>query len=81
MNYGEKIVLVSNTRSVRNAAYDRIKKKEFPTYMVTWKSRWEPLVEARMILPSGNLHSFTYTFRVEDVMPVKLLDKTLEDYL
>ena len=81
MNYGEKIVVVNNTRGIRNAAYDRIKKKQFPVYKVVWESRWEPIVEARMVLPSGYLHSHTYAFRMEDIMPVKILDKALEDYL
>ena len=81
MNYGEKIYLVNNSRGVRNAAYDRIKKGQFPTYMVMWRSRWEPIVEARMLLPNRHLHSYTYTFRMEDILPVKLMDKKLEDYL
>jgi hypothetical protein len=81
MMYGEKIFVVNNVRNFRNAAYDRIKKKEFPTYKVVWKARGDPILEARMVLPSGILHSYTYTFHLGDVMPVRLMEKKLEDYL
>lgn len=81
MMYGEKIFVVNNVRGVRNAAYDRLKKGEFPSYKIMWKSRWEPIVEARMVLPSGCTHTHTYTFRLEDIIPVKLREKKLEDYL
>lgn len=81
MMYGEKVFVVNNVRGVRNAAYDRIKKGQFPVYKVVWKSRWEPIVEARMLLPNGYMHNYTYTFRLEDILPVKIMEKKLEDYL
>lgn len=81
MTYGEKIVVVNNVRNIRNAAYNRIKKKEFPLYKVVWKARGEPILEARMVLPGGYLHSYTYTFHLDDVMPIRIMEKKLEDYL
>lgn len=81
MRVGEKVYLVRNIRGWQNAAYNRIKKGEFPTYQITWKSFRGDRVDAHMILPSGYMHSCPYTFPVEDIMPVKIMDKKLEDYL
>jgi hypothetical protein len=81
VNHGDKIYLMNNVRNVRNAAYDRIKRGEFPAYKIVWKSFRGDFVEARLVLPNGYLHSHTYTFPVRDVILTKIMEKKLEDYL
>lgn len=81
MRHGDKIYLMNNVRNVRNAAYDRIKKGQFPAYRITWKSYDGNVVDARLVLPDGSLHSYTYGFLVRDIVPAKIMDKKLEDYM
>lgn len=81
MRVGEKVYLVRNTRGWYNAAYNRVKKGEFPAYQIIWKSFLGDHVDARMVLPSGHMHSHIYNFRFDDIMPARFMDKKLEDYL
>lgn len=81
MRYGQNVVLVNNSKNIKNAAYQRLKKGVIARYMITWQSYDRRYVEARYINPENRLTTSYYTFPLEDIAPTEFLDKKLEDYL
>ena len=79
--YGDRVVLVNNSRNTDNAAYRRLRDGVHHVYRVEYESRHGQWVEARGYNKHGRLASHYYFFPKADVVPEKLLNKNLQDYL
>lgn len=76
----QDVMIYANPRGRDEAAFRRFKKGEKELYTVVWVSWGGDIVEARR-KRGGRLDKHTYVFSDTEVIPVKIFQKNLEDYL
>lgn len=80
LNWGERVVIVANPHNKDNAAFKRWKKGEKEVYVVCWTSFHGDCFAIKRLRENGQTDNYRYPVTSEEILPVRIANKQLEDY-